>query len=155
VYKARDPLIDRIVALKTVGLELSREESEAFEQRFYREAKSAGRLNHANIVTIHDVGRSGSVAYIAMEFLEGQSLREILDSGVVLPAERIADIAGQVGDGLAYAHENGIVHRDIKPRNIMVSDGELVKIAISALRAYPGIEHARRHRFWRAQIHVA
>ncbi len=72
VYKARDPLIDRTVAIKTIDLDMSGEESEAFERRFYREAKSAGRLNHANIVTIHDVGKSDGIAYIAMEFLQGQ-----------------------------------------------------------------------------------
>ena len=66
------------------------------------------------------MGKSGDVAYIAMEFLTGQSLREILDSGVVLPSKRSRDIAAQVADGLAYAHQNGIVHRDIKPPNIMV-----------------------------------
>jgi tRNA A-37 threonylcarbamoyl transferase component Bud32 len=137
VYKARDPLIDRIVAIKTVGLDLSREESEAFEQRFYREAKSAGRLNHSNIVTIHDVGKSDGVAYIAMEFLQGRSLREILDSGVVLPPEKIADITAQVADGLAFAHENGIVHRDIKPPNIMVLDSGLVKITDFGIALLP------------------
>jgi len=137
VYKARDPLIDRTVAIKTVGLDLSREESEAFEKRFYREAKSAGRLNHGNIVTIHDVGKTDALAYIAMEFLQGRSLREILDSGVVLPPEKIADIAAQVADGLAYAHENGIVHRDIKPPNIMVLDSGLVKITDFGIALLP------------------
>ena len=128
VYKARDPLIDRTVAIKTVALDLSPEESEAFMHRFYSEAKAAGRLNHSNIVTIHDVGESNGVAHIAMEFLQGRSLREILDSGVVLPPEKIADIVAQVADGLAFAHENGIVHRDIKPANIMVLDSGRVKI---------------------------
>ena len=128
VYKARDPLIDRIVALKTIALDLSGDEAEAFEQRFYREAKSAGRLNHSSIVTIYDVGKSGGVAYIAMEYLQGQSLRDILDSGVVIPVERIADIIAQVADGLAFAHENDVVHRDIKPANIMVLDSRSVKI---------------------------
>ena len=128
VYKARDPLIDRTVAIKTVALDLSTEESEAFMHRFYSEAKAAGRLNHSNLVTIHDVGESNGVAYIAMEFLQGRSLREILDSGVVLPPEKIADIVAQVADGLAFAHENGIVHRDIKPANIMVLDNGRVKI---------------------------
>jgi tRNA A-37 threonylcarbamoyl transferase component Bud32 len=137
VYKARDPLIDRTVAIKTVGLDLSREESEAFEQRFYREATSAGRLNHSNIVTIHDVGKSDAVAYIAMEFLQGRSLREILDSGVVLPPEKIADIVAQVADGLAFAHENGIVHRDIKPPNIMVLDSGPVKITDFGIALLP------------------
>ncbi|MEO8675649.1 MAG: serine/threonine-protein kinase [Casimicrobiaceae bacterium] len=137
VYKARDPLIDRVVAIKTVGLDLSPEESDAFEQRFFREAKSAGRLNHPNIVTIHDVGRSNGSAYIAMEFLQGQSLREILDSGVVLPPERIAEIIAQVADGLAFAHENGVVHRDIKPPNIMVLDNGVVKITDFGIAMLP------------------
>jgi len=130
VYRAHDPLIDRTVAIKTVACNgLSREEAEAFEQRFYLEAKSAGRLNHPNIVTIHDVGRSDDLAYIAMEFLNGQTLREILDSGLTLPAERCAEIAAAVADGLAFAHANEVVHRDIKPANIMVLDNGAVKIA--------------------------
>jgi serine/threonine-protein kinase len=137
VYRAKDPLIDRTVAIKAIDLDMSREESEAFERRFYREAKSAGRLNHSNIVTIHDVGKSDAVAYIAMEFLPGRSLREILDSGVVLPPEKIADIAAQVADGLAYAHENGIVHRDVKPPNIMVLDSGLVKITDFGIALLP------------------
>ena len=82
VYKAHDPLIERIVAIKTVAFAgLSETEAEEFEQRFFREAKSAGRLNHPNIVTIHYVGRSNGLAYIAMEFLSGQSLRALLNSG--------------------------------------------------------------------------
>ncbi|MBS1161646.1 MAG: Protein kinase [Proteobacteria bacterium] len=130
VYRAHDPLIDRTVAIKTVGCAgLSRDEAEAFEQRFYLEAKSAGRLNHPNIVTIHDVGRCDDLAYIAMEYLTGQTLREILDSGVVLTPERSAEIAARVADGLAFAHANNVVHRDIKPANIMVLENGSVKIA--------------------------
>ena len=128
VYKARDPLIDRTVAIKTVDLDSSSDRTEAFERRFYREAKSAGQLNHLNIVTIHDVGRSGGSAYIAMEFLEGKSLREIIDSGVVLAPEKIAEIVAQVADGLACAHRNHVIHRDIKPANIMLLDSGTVKI---------------------------
>ena len=129
VYKARDPLIDRTVAIKTVDLDSSPDRTEAsFERRFYREAKSAGQLNHLNIVTIHDVGRSGGSAYIAMEFLEGKSLREIIDSGVVLPPEKIAEIVAQAAEGLACAHKNHVIHRDIKPANIMLLDSGTVKI---------------------------
>ncbi|HEV2040202.1 MAG TPA: serine/threonine-protein kinase [Casimicrobiaceae bacterium] len=128
VYKARDPLIDRTVAIKTVDLDSSSDRPEAFERRFYREAKSAGQLNHLNIVTIHDVGRSGGSAYIAMEFLEGKSLREIIDSGVVLPPEKIAEIVAQAAEGLACAHKNHVIHRDIKPANIMLLDSGTVKI---------------------------
>jgi len=128
VYKAVDPLIERIVAIKTINLELSKEERAEFEERFYREAKSAGRLSHPNIVTIYDVGETDEAAYIAMEFLEGQSLREMLDSGVVLPLKRICSIAAKVATALNYAHENGVVHRDIKPANIMILRNRDVKI---------------------------
>jgi len=128
VYKARDPLLNRTVAIKTVDLTLTHEEAESFEQRFYREAKSAGSLNHVNIVTIYDVGKTEDVAYIAMELLEGRSLRQILDSGAVLPPNKVADIAAQVADGLAFAHKHDTVHRDIKPANIMVLDSGTVKI---------------------------
>ncbi|MEO8751655.1 MAG: protein kinase [Casimicrobiaceae bacterium] len=137
VYKATDPVIDRTVAIKTILLEEPGSETDAWRQRFYREAKSAGRLNHPNIVTIYDVGESGDVAYIAMEFLGGQSLREILDSGTVLPLEKIADIAAQVADGLAFAHQHGVVHRDIKPANIMVLDSGMVKITDFGIARLP------------------
>jgi serine/threonine protein kinase len=128
VYKAIDPLIDRTVAIKTINLDLSKEELDNFEQRFQREVQSAGRLSHPNIVTIYDVGKTDGVAYMAMEFLQGKELREILDTGVVLPMEKVVHIAAQVADGLAFAHEQGIVHRDIKPANIMVQKNGLVKI---------------------------
>src|SRR6185369_13692336 len=138
VYRAHDPLLDRTVAIKTVGYTgLSREEAEAFEERFYCEAKSAGRLNHPNIVTIHDVGRSDDLAYIAMEFLNGRTLREILDSGVVLPVERSAEIAAQIADGLAFAHANEVVHRDIKPAHIIVFDNGTAKIADFRVASMP------------------
>lgn len=129
VYEARDPLIERTLAIKTISCAgLSAAESEAFEQRFYREAKSAGKLNHPNIVTIHDIGRSGEQAYIAMEFLAGRSLRDILDSGAVLSHAWLADIAAQIAEGLAFAHAHEVVHRDIKPANIMVLKNGTAKI---------------------------
>lgn len=130
VYRARDPLIDRTVAIKTIACTgLSRDEVETFERRFFREAQSAGRLNHPNIVTIHEVGRDGDLAYIVMELLEGNTLRSILDSGLVLTEAQVVDIAVQVADGLAFAHANDIVHRDIKPANIFVLANGTVKIA--------------------------
>ena len=137
VYKARDPLIDRLVALKTVGVEMHSAEADAYRQRFFREARSAGGLSHPNIVTVHDVGEGDGVAYIAMEFLAGRSLREILDSGAVLPWGRIADIAAQVADGLAYAHAKGVVHRDVKPANVMVLDSGLAKITDFGIARLP------------------
>src|SRR6185503_3559835 len=96
--------------------------------RFVREAKSAGRLNHPNIVTIYDAGMAGEVAYIAMEHLEGQSLQQMMKSGAAIPFERAVDIVAQVAEGLDYAGRFGIVHRDIKPANIMVSPAGIAKI---------------------------
>lgn len=128
VYKALDPLIDRVVAIKTINLGLALDEKEEYEGRFYQEAKAAGRLSHPNIVTIFDVGKSGDVAYIAMEFLQGKELRDILNEGETLSVEKILDIVSQVASGIAYAHENGIVHRDVKPSNIMVGSDGHVKI---------------------------
>ena len=143
VYKAYDPLIERTVAIKTVDhTSLSREEAEDFERRFKREAKSAGRLNHPNIVTIHDVGRSDDLSYIAMEFLVGQSLREIMDSGHELSLVRIAEIAAQIADGLAFAHSNDVVHRDIKPANIMVLNHDVVKITDFGVALLPAGGHS-------------
>ncbi len=130
VYKAVDPLIERAIAIKTINLnlKLSKQERDEFEARFYREAKSAGRLSHPNIVTIYDVGETGDIAYIAMEYLEGETLRERLDSGVVLPIDLIASIVARIANALHYAHENDVVHRDIKPANIMITPGRDVKI---------------------------
>lgn len=138
VYQAHDPLIERTVAIKTVGYAgLSPEETAEFEKRFFREAKSAGRLNHPNIVTIHDVGRCDDLAYIAMEYLSGSSLRDLLDSGVALAPQRIVEIAAAIADGLAFAHVNGVVHRDIKPANIMVLNNDIVKIADFGIASLP------------------
>jgi len=128
VYKAVDPLIGRTVAIKTINLNLSRDELADFEERFNREAKSAGRLNHPNIVTIYDVGRADHIAFMAMEYLEGRELKEIIASGEVLQPDRVAEIVAQVADALAFAHDHGIVHRDIKPANIMVLRNGSVKI---------------------------
>lgn len=128
VYKAVDPVIERTVAIKTINLNLSKQELAGFEERFYREAKSAGRLNHPNIITIYDVGETEGIAYIAMEYLEGESLRDMLDSGVVLPAEIIADLVSRIAAALDYAHRHHIVHRDIKPANIMVTASRDVKL---------------------------
>jgi eukaryotic-like serine/threonine-protein kinase len=137
IYKARDPLIDRVVAVKTIALAFTPSEIEAFERRFFREAKSAGRLNHPNIVTIYDVGKSGDVAYIAMEYLDGRSLREVLDSGVVLPHDQVAEIGAQVAEGLAFAHGQQVVHRDVKPANIMVLHTGRVKITDFGIALLP------------------
>ncbi len=120
VYRAIDPLIERTVAIKTIPLDLPEAERAQFEERFLREAKSAGRLSHPNIVTIYDVGEAGDVAYIAMEYLRGQSLKDILDLHGPLPLDLALDTAIQMADALAFAHEHGVVHRDVKPGNVIV-----------------------------------
>lgn len=137
VYKAIDPLIDRIVAVKTIDLNLSQAELADFEERFYREAKSAGRLNHPNIVTIYDIGKTDHTAYMAMEFLEGQQLAQLLNANIALSINKIARIVAQVADGLSYAHKNGVVHRDIKPANIMLAENGVVKITDFGIARVP------------------
>ena len=130
VYEAKDPLIDRIVAVKTINFQdLDPEEKEEYEARIYLEARSAGRLSHPNIVTIHDLGDSDGITYIAMELMEGRELQNLLTGGQFLPVRDVLSIMIQVANGLAYAHEHGIIHRDIKPSNIMVLKGGRVKIA--------------------------
>ena len=128
VYKARDPLLDRTVAIKTISLNLPDDEVAEYEARFYQEAKAAGQLSHPNIVTIFDIGKSDQLAYMAMEFLEGQELRRILGSSTPIAIERALNIGAQVADALDYAHERQVVHRDIKPANVMVLKDGLIKI---------------------------
>lgn len=127
VYRAVDPMLERTVAIKTINMALDPGEMEHYEKRFMIEARAAGGLNHPNIVTIYDIGRSGDLAYMAMEFLEGRELKELIVEGG-LTAERAIDIVAQVADGLAYAHKSEIVHRDVKPANIMILKDGRVKI---------------------------
>jgi len=128
VHLAKDPLIERDVAIKTLLPDLPAEVMGDIRERFLREARSAGRLNHPNIVTIFDVGEQDGVAYIAMEVLEGRSLQQMLRDPARLPLATIASIAAQVGDALDHAQHFGIVHRDVKPANIMVSASGRAKL---------------------------
>ena len=127
VYLGRDPKINRILAIKVIhlGTERGDHDSESSEQ-FKREIESAGRLSHPNIVTIYDVGETGRLAYIAMEYLKGRHLSEFTDADRLLPVPKLLDLLARTADALHYAHEQNVVHRDIKPANIMydsVSDG--------------------------------
>src|SRR5262245_31747060 len=138
VYKATDTALERTVAVKTVNMALEREGAEKYEARFYQEARAAGSLNHPNIVTVYDVGKEGNVVFMAMEFIEGDELRSLLAAGRPLPVSQAVSVAAQVAEGLAYAHEHGVVHRDIKPANIMVLRDGPVKITdfgIARMRA--------------------
>jgi len=137
VYKAVDPIIDRTVAIKTINLNLSKQELEEYEARFQQEIKAAGRLNHPNIVTIYDVGKTDEVAYMAMEFLEGRELKEMIAEGRIPPTDQVVDIIAQVADGLWFAHQQEIVHRDVKPSNIMVLSGGIAKITDFGIARLP------------------
>ncbi|MGZ5442337.1 MAG: protein kinase domain-containing protein [Thermoanaerobaculia bacterium] len=132
VYLAKDPLIGRLVALKTIraAVHADDDETKEFQQRFIREAQAAGILNHPSIVTVHDIGQDdpSGVSFIAMEYVEGHNLKEVLNQGRTLSFEQIADIVAQVAEALDFAHAKGIVHRDVKPANIILVDGTRAKI---------------------------
>ncbi|HSD44500.1 MAG TPA: serine/threonine-protein kinase, partial [Burkholderiales bacterium] len=121
VYLGKDPKIGRVVAIKTMALsqEFEGEELADARERFFREAETAGRLNHPNIVTIFDVGEEHDLAYIAMEFLKGQDLVPYTKPGHLLAPEKVVSIIARVADALGYAHRQNVVHRDVKPANIM------------------------------------
>jgi len=130
VLLARDPAIDRVVAVKLIqtAVHLSAEELEKYRERFYREAKAAGKLLHPSIVTIFDVGHAeGETPFIVMEYVEGRTLQEVLKTEK-LKLEDALRIAGDVLDALAYAHSQGVVHRDIKPANILLTPDGRAKI---------------------------
>ncbi|OYW36526.1 MAG: serine/threonine protein kinase [Hydrogenophilales bacterium 12-61-10] len=120
VYRARDPMIERVVAIKTVSIALLQQEGAGAEARFLREAQSAGRLSHPNIVTIYDVSEADGLAYIAMEYLPGKTLRDIMNQGP-MPLDLILDTITQMAEALAFAHEHGVIHRDIKPANVVIT----------------------------------
>ena len=125
VYRARDTRLGRDLAIKILSRKLS--DSKLDVKRFEREAGSASTLNHPNIVTIFELGQVEATYYIAMELVEGDLLREMLRAGPI-PLQTVIRIAAQIADGLAKAHVAGVVHRDMKPENVMVSRDGLVKI---------------------------
>ena len=125
VYKARDTRLERIVAIKVLPKDLAADQE--FVSRFEKEARLASSLNHPNIITIYEIERSDSILYIAMEFVDGETLAELLDAGP-MPIRKACGVAAQIAAGLTKAHEARIVHRDLKPQNVMINRDGLAKI---------------------------
>jgi len=129
VFLGKDPKINRFVAIKTLHLDGADSEMIAtVKERFFREAESAGRLNHPNIVTIHDAGEEQELGYIAMEVLDGKDLKEWCRKDNLLPVKQVFEIVADVAEALNYAHSQDVVHRDIKPANIMMQKDGTVKV---------------------------
>src|SRR5271169_2124169 len=147
VYRARDARLGREVALKVLPESFSRDAERL--RRFEQEARAVAALNHPNILAIHDIGESGGAPFLVSELLEGHSLRKELDSGPV-PTRRAVDYGTQLANGLAAAHDKGVVHRDLKPENVFVcADGRikildfgLAKLAKPAISAEDGVTQA-------------
>ncbi|MEP6767696.1 MAG: protein kinase [Acidobacteriota bacterium] len=134
VYLAKDPVIGRMVAIKTIRASSMAgdddSESREFRERFVREAQTAGILSHPHIVTIHDIGEDPetSTSFIAMEYIEGKNLKSLLAERAPFSYDQIAEMIAQVAEAIDYAHRKGIIHRDIKPANIIITTDEKVKI---------------------------
>jgi tRNA A-37 threonylcarbamoyl transferase component Bud32/DUF4097 and DUF4098 domain-containing protein YvlB len=137
VYKARQKRLDRLVALKILPSSVGH--SQAFAERFQREAQALARLTHPNIVAVHDFGQTDGLFYFVMEFVDGVNLRRLLDTGKISPKEALA-IVPQICDALQFAHDKGVVHRDIKPENILLAKDGTVKIADFGLAKLVGVE---------------
>lgn len=128
IYEGFDATINRRVAIKTIRTDLMLGNSARVRQRFLREAQAAGALNHPNIVTIYQADEAGPYSFIAMEFLEGETLEQIIQKRAPLPLAEVCRIVAPICDALDYAHRNGVVHRDVKPANIMLTTDGVVKV---------------------------
>src|SRR5690348_12870914 len=125
VYRAFDERLGRDVAIKILNAEAAADQG--LQRRFAFEARAASALNHPNILTVHDVGMEGNIPYIVSELVDGESLRSMIEHGPI-PVQKVLDIAVQVANGLAVAHNAGIAHRDLKPANLMVTKSGFAKI---------------------------
>jgi serine/threonine protein kinase len=141
VYLARDPIIDRDVAIKTFNRRSMTGEKKQRDQHLINEARAAGRLAHPNIVTIYEASSEGGTTYIAMEYLQGCELNKLLDKGHQFSADDVASILWKVADALAYAHDHDVIHRDIKPANIFLIADHQPKIVDFGIARAPNRLH--------------
>jgi TonB family protein len=130
VYKAFDPLIKRTLAIKTIRLDIPRQSPQykSFIERFYHEARISGTLSHPNIVTLFDIGEEAGLPYLAMEFVEGETIASIVERGLRFKPEKVIGLVSQVASAIDYAHTKGVIHRDIKPSNLILYDTDRVKV---------------------------
>jgi Tol biopolymer transport system component/tRNA A-37 threonylcarbamoyl transferase component Bud32 len=150
VYRARDAKLGRDLAIKVLPPEFAADRERL--ARFEQEARAASALNHPNIITIFEVGEAAGTPYIAMEVVEGRSLRDLLDEGK-LPLRKAIGIAAQIADGLAAAHERGVVHRDLKPENVMVTKSGHVKLLDFGLAKLTAVEQTEETMRMAGQTH--
>ncbi len=146
VYLGRDSAIQREVAIKVIPLNSECSEAELAEarMRFFREAETAGRLNHPNIVTIYDVGEERGLAYIAMEYLKGKHLSDHTTSARLLDAQKVLELIARTADALGFAHKQQVVHRDIKPANLMYEPAtDILKITDFGIARITGLGNTR------------
>ena len=142
VYKAKQLSLDRVVAVKILPRRFS--ENPDYVQRFYKEGKAAAKLNHNNIVAAYDVGEAGGYHYFVMEYVEGKTLYEDLSKGKIFSEQEAIDITTQVAKALAHAHARGLIHRDVKPKNIMINTAGTVKLAdLGLARATDDVQMAK------------
>ena len=140
VYKARQPLLDRLVAIKVIRPDLQTDDD--FQERFLREARTLAKLRHPYIVTVFDVCKSADLYCLVMEFVEGSSLRQLLERGSITERD-VLDFVPQITEALQHAHESGVVHRDIKPENVLVDSRGRVRLVDFGLATLFGPECGR------------
>jgi len=130
VYKAFDPLIKRTLAIKTIRLDIPRgsPQYKSFLERFYHEARISGTLSHPNIVTLFDIGEEQGIPFLAMEYVEGETIASMLEKGLKFDPERVIGLVSQIAAAIDYAHSRGVIHRDIKPSNLILAEGDRVKV---------------------------
>ena len=154
VYRAHDTLLERVVALKIISTSI--EDNPDLRERFFREARAAGQLSHRNIITIHDLGEHEGQPFLSMEFLTGEDLQHRLARQEPMSLRRKLEVASEICDGLSYAHRRGLVHRDVKPANIFITDDGVVKLLDFGSGPDGDVgAHAQQHDDGHPELHVA